>query len=449
MSAGRDHARPLLGLAYLLVLALLVALSIAVYEKALPWQRTERVSIVTSTPGLELNPHSDVKFQGVLVGEVRQVTSDGAEATIELAIDPDRLGIIPADVDAAIVPKTLFGEKYVDLRPRSESSSESLAAGAVIEQSRTSVEIGALYSRLVPLLRTLKPAELSVTLSNIARAVDGRGEQIARTLNQLQELLGELDPHLATLVHDLRQGAEVTDLYHRESDALLAVLDNSAAISTDLLVPREKSFAAFLDVLTETTDKLEDVLAENAATLVQLTGRQRPVLALLDEYSSMLPCFVDALALADRAAVNAGPARGPYANLGIDMIVHQRPYTYPDDVPGGPGNDANDHVLPDWAPSWQPHCPEAAPWLLEIGFPEAGSQPGQGTAQTWEPSSTTTQTADRTWSRSERDAALDEARLALARAIAAQRLQVAQDQVPTYAVLLAAPLLVDGEAEAR
>ncbi len=449
MSARGPHARPLLGLAYIGVVALLVATSIAAYQKELPWQATERVTIVTSTPGLELNPHSDVKFQGVRVGEVEGITSDGAEATIELAIDPDRLEIIPANVDAAIVPKTLFGEKYVDLRPRPDSSSDSLAAGAVIQQSRTSVEIGALYSRLVPLLRTIKPAELSATLSNLARALDGRGEQIAGTLNRVQRLLGELDPHLATLVHDLRQGAEVTDLYDRESAALLAVLDNSAAISADLLVPREKSFSAFLDVLTVTTDKLDDVLAENAATLVQLSGRQRPVLALLEEYSSMLPCFVDALALADRAAVNAGPARGPYANLGIDMIVHQRPYTYPEDLPGRAGNDANDHVLPDWAPTWKPHCPEAAPWLLEIGFPEPGSQPGQGTAQTWEPDETPAQTPDRTWSRRDRDAALDEARLGLARAIAAQRLGVAQDQVPSYAVLLAAPLLADGEVAVR
>ncbi len=448
MSVTRGaHAQPLLGLAYLLALALLVALSIAAYQKDLPWQSTVRVSLVTSTPGLELNPHSDVKFQGMRVGEVRRVTSDGAEARIELAIDPDRIELIPANVDAAIVPKTLFGEKYVDLRPRAESSDDHLADDAVIEQSRTSVEIGALYSRLVPLLRAIKPAELAVTLGNLAQALDGRGEQLARTLNQLQGFMGELEPHLATLVHDLRQGAAVTDLYDRESDALLDVLDNSAAISTDLLVPHDTSFAAFLDVLTETTDKLDEVLAENAATLVQLTGRQRPVLALLDEYSGMLPCFVDALALADRAAVNAGPARGPYANLGIDMFVHQRPYTYPADVPGRAGNDANDHVLPDWAPSWEPHCPEAAPWLLEIGFPEPGSQPGQGTAQNWEPRPDADRTP--TWSRRTRDAALSEARLALARAIAAQRLDVAPDQVPSYAVLLAAPLLVDGEVEAR
>lgn len=442
---GFPHARPLLGVGYLVALALLLSLSIAAFEKELPWQSTVPVSIVTTTPGLELNPQSDVKFQGVRVGEVREITSDGRSARIELAIDPDRIDLIPANVDAAIVPKTLFGEKYVDLRPRTPSTEDRLAADAVITQSRTSVEIGALYSRLVPLLHALKPAELSVTLTNLARALDGRGEQLARTLTQLHAFVGKLDPHLATLAHDLRQTARTTDLYAGETDELLAVLANSAAISSDVLEPHEGDFAAFLDVTTEATERLTGVLDQNATTLVHLTGRQRPVLALLDEYSSMLPCLVEGLALADRAAVNAGPARGPYANLGVDMVVHRRPYTYPADLPGRAGNDANDHVLPNWAPSWEPHCPEAAPWLLEIGEPEPFSQPPQGTAQTIRPH------AARPPARPVRaeQAAVSEARLALARAIAAQRLGMSQAQVPAYAELLVAPLLVDGEVEAR
>ena len=38
-------------------------------------------------------------------------------ATIELAIDPDHLDEIPADVSARLLPKTLFGERFVSLVP--------------------------------------------------------------------------------------------------------------------------------------------------------------------------------------------------------------------------------------------------------------------------------------------------------------------------------------------
>ena len=51
----------------------------------------------------------------MIVGEVRSVSSDGRKATIDLALQPRTVGLIPANVSARLLPKTLFGEKFVDL----------------------------------------------------------------------------------------------------------------------------------------------------------------------------------------------------------------------------------------------------------------------------------------------------------------------------------------------
>ena len=74
------------------------------------------VRLTTSNVGLQLPALADVKIRGLLVGEVRRIESNGDGATLSLAIDPAQAHLIPENVSARILPKTLFGEKYVALQ---------------------------------------------------------------------------------------------------------------------------------------------------------------------------------------------------------------------------------------------------------------------------------------------------------------------------------------------
>src|SRR5688572_13263171 len=96
------------GLAFLIVLALLVGLSIAFYTKALT--PVVMVKLQSDRVGNQLSTHADVKLRGLLVGEVRRIESSGEGATIHLALDKDLVRQIPSDVSARLLPKTLFGE---------------------------------------------------------------------------------------------------------------------------------------------------------------------------------------------------------------------------------------------------------------------------------------------------------------------------------------------------
>jgi ABC-type transporter Mla subunit MlaD len=105
--------RRLQGIAFMIVLALLLGLSVATYNKA--FTEAARVTLETDTAGNQLQEASDVKVRGVIVGDVREVEAGADGATIELAIDPQYLDQIPADVTARLLPKTLFGERFVSL----------------------------------------------------------------------------------------------------------------------------------------------------------------------------------------------------------------------------------------------------------------------------------------------------------------------------------------------
>lgn len=430
-----QHAKPLAGIAYLMLIAFLVLLSVMAFNKQLPWQSAATVTLRTTTPGLELNTHSDVKFQGLIVGEVRKITSDGRTATIQLALDKGKLGLIPANVDAAIVPKTLFGEKFVDLRLPKEPATARLAAGGQIQQSTTSVEIGALFSKLVPVLDALKPEQLSVILNSLAQALDGRGETLASGLNQLQAFLVKVDPHLDTFTREIGQFAKTADIYADSAPDLLNMLSATAGISRELLIPQEQSFGSFLGQVTSTSSDVKHVLAANAENLIRISGRSRPVLALLDEYSKALPCFLKGLDTFGILSDQAIGARGPFTNLVVDVASNNGGYTYPDDLPSNPKSDANNANLPAGIPGWKPHCPEFSAEVLALKDAAPNSMPMSGTAVN-APSAPS-------------EAAVTEARTALARAIAARALGVPVGQVPGYADLLVAPMLTDGQVTAR
>lgn len=352
-----DRGLPLLGLVYLLVAATLIGASVLAYRKDLPWQASTDVTLVTDHPGLELNPGSDVKIQGRLVGRVDRVESDGRQATVHLSIDPDETALIPRNVDAAIVPKTLFGEKFVDLLMPAAPEESRLRAGDVITQSTTAVELGDVYAELVPLLRAVDPAQLSTVLSSLARTLDGRGEQLGRAIVQTDAFLAELNPHLGVLHADLRRLTTTLASYDEAAPDLLRTLASSSAISAELLVPAEARLQALLDTVVTTSQTTEEVLGDNADALITLTGRARPLLRVLDRYASVLPCSMRGLHLLDKLGNQVTGGRGPFTLLNVDVLVQGDPYVYPRDLPDGPRSDANVDVLPDLVPSWAPHCP--------------------------------------------------------------------------------------------
>lgn len=350
------HRPALLGLVYLLVLGLLVSLCVLAYRRELPWQRAVAVHLVTSQAGLELNPGSDVKLQGRLVGRVDSIESDGRHAVVDLALDPDETHLVPADVDAAIVPKTLFGEKYVDLIPPLRASSEPIADGDLIRQTRSAVEIGDVYAKLVPLLRAVDPAQLSLVLTSLADALEGRGRQAGRIIDNVDAFLADLDPALGVLEQDLRYLAVTLDGYADTSPELLRVLADAATMSRELVVPSEQRLRNLLDEVVTTSEVAGSVVDQNAEDIITITGTSRRVLSVLDTYAEVIPCSLRGLHLLDKLGNQVTGARGPFTLLNVDLFIQGDPYVYPRDLPSGSG-DANNRNLPPLVPDWDPHCP--------------------------------------------------------------------------------------------
>ncbi|MFC4853362.1 MCE family protein [Actinophytocola glycyrrhizae] len=282
------------GIAFLLVMAVLAWLSVQVYQEE--FSDDVLVTLKADRIGNQLNEASEVKARGVVVGGVRAVHAGNDGATIELAMKPETLDRIPKDVTALLIPKTLFGERYVQLSIPDESTAGPLSGGDVIRQdrSRNAIELERVFDDLMPVLKAVQPEKLATTLTAIATALEGRGEQLGQAMVSTATYLEEFNPNLPTLTEDLRDLAAVSELY---GDIAPDLLDSLTASSVTLNTVADQR-VQLTDLYAQVTRSSQDVtlfLRNNSDNLIRLAASSRAPLEVAAEYSPSFPCTLKAL----------------------------------------------------------------------------------------------------------------------------------------------------------
>ncbi|TDC57242.1 MCE family protein [Actinomadura sp. KC345] len=322
-----------LGLSMILVIILLLALTVALFNKT--FTRSTDVTVEAERAGLQLLSHSDVKVRGLIVGEVRDIDATAEGATLHLALEPEKAKLIPRNVQARLLPKTLFGEKYVELHVPEQAGPLGVAEGAVIQQdrSRVAVEIDKLLNDLLPLLQAVKPAELNATLNALATALQGRGEQIGQNLEQADALLRKINPELGTLVHDLHGLADVSDIYHAAAPDLLQTLRN-LNVTSRTVTDKTATIEALIPATTALAQDGDAFMRQNAPKIIGVNIANRDVLSLVAKYSPSLPCVLAGLMkIRPEAERVAGGNGSKTFNLTVEIVKPRPGYKNPLDLP--------------------------------------------------------------------------------------------------------------------
>jgi len=321
------------GLAFLVVLALLLGAAVAQYNKA--FTEVARVTLETDTAGNQLQEASDVKVRGVIVGDVREVEASAEGATIELAIDPAYLDQIPADVSARLLPKTLFGERFVSLVLPEAPAQERLADGDVIgeDRSENAIELQRVIDNLLPLLQTVEPQDLSYTLGAVADAVRGSGDDLGANLAATGRYIGEINTVLPELQEDISLLADFADTYDAAADDLLAVLDNLAVTNTTIVDQQEQLRRTFT-VGDSSAATAAGFLETNEQNIISVAASSRPVLGVFAKYSPSYPCILEGLTrAAPLTSESFGGDGDPALNLNIVVTLPPRNPYVPGDQP--------------------------------------------------------------------------------------------------------------------
>ncbi|HET8614315.1 MAG TPA: MCE family protein [Actinomycetales bacterium] len=343
------------GLVFLCVLALLLALSVAVFQKR--FTPAVMVQLHTDHVGNQLQEASDVKVRGLVVGEVRKVETSGHGAVVSLALDPDQVGAIPRNVSARLLPKTLFGERYVDLVLPANPSRAGLHEGDTISQDRssTAIELEQVFDDLLPLLRTVRPQDLSATLNAMATALEGRGEQLGQNLRMVDDYLKQLQPHLPTLTDDISRLADVASTYADAAPDLVGTLRN-LAVTSQTVATKQSTVAAFLTGTTGLARTATGVLTDDGDRIIRVGAVSRPTLEVLAKYAPEYPCLAQGL---DRYRSRINDAfSGNALHITLEVVPQRSAY-----VPGE-------------EPSWQDHRGPSCYGLPAPGWDQSHPYPG-------------------------------------------------------------------------
>lgn len=316
MGILRSHR--LIGVVFLLLMAASLWFTYAIFSNK--FTEHDEVTLQSSKIGLQMPERADVKYRGVIVGEVLDFKPTTAGADLTLGIFPQHMETIPADVTGSIVPKTLFGQKYVALVSESGDSVRALQPDAVITKTATATEVEKVLSDIYPLLEAVQPEQLNYTLNALATALEGRGEKLGDGLANLDGYLKRFNPEVDAFVTDIRKTAEVADLYDDVLPEVATILRNTV-VTGNTLKSREAQLQKLFAETTALSTTAESFLAANEKNIIRLGELGRAQVGLLAKYSPQYPCFLKGMALQEPQISQT--FRGNILHINAEVLPHQ------------------------------------------------------------------------------------------------------------------------------
>ncbi|UVE96230.1 MCE family protein [Dietzia sp. B32] len=309
----------LLAALFIVIVVAFVGTTIAIYNRA--FTSSDSVAMITDDMAYSLPVDADVKARGVLVGRVAGLEPDGERVRVNLEFDPDLIDQLPANVSGRLLPKTLFGERYVDLGFPDQPAG-TLEAGSTIEQDTrgNATELGRVLDGLLPVLEAVPPQKLAGTLGALNQALAGRGDEIGASLVEIGQVFEGITEEMPALESGLADLATFSQTYSEALPDLINALD-ALRTTGDTVVQRRPDIADGLERITRSAETLTGFLSDNRSDLIALAADSRTSLEYLAEYSPALPCTVENFMLAlDRSDAILGVG-DPHPGIRVTIEV--------------------------------------------------------------------------------------------------------------------------------
>lgn len=311
------------------------------------------VSLTSDRSGLVMETGAKVKLRGVEVGRVKNISGGDGPARLELAIYPDQIQFIPANVQAQIQATTAFGAKFVDLVYPADPSPDRLAAGAVLRSTNVSTEVNTIFENLSELLQMIDPAKLNAVLTAVADGVRGKGERMGQAATDLNVVLTALNERNETIRQDWRSFKDFNDTYATVASDIITILDGASTTSATVVDHADELDALLLNTIGLTRSGTE-LLGSSKDSLVGLVSTLEPTTGLLHKYSPVYTCWLQGTTwFLDNGGFDVwGGRNGRSIELDVGLLFGNDPYKYPENLPviaakGGPGGRPGCGSLPD------------------------------------------------------------------------------------------------------
>ncbi|MDP9341030.1 MAG: MCE family protein [Actinomycetota bacterium] len=217
---------------------------------------------------IQLFPAANVRVLGVNVGEVlsTKVVNDGVLVTFRVD-DPSVQ--IPSNVDAAIVPMSLLGERYIQLFP-AYTNGPTLPSGSTIPLSRTAVpsEPDELLQSLQDYMGALDPQTVTTFVENASKVLQGNGTRLNSLIRFGSELMQTLSAKRNDLAALFVQLDKLTDALATRQKAIGTLIQSYNAV-TGTLNANRAALEGTIQGLNDAAVQLASLLVAHRKTLNQ------------------------------------------------------------------------------------------------------------------------------------------------------------------------------------
>lgn len=220
---------------------------------------------------------SPVRVLGLDVGRITEleVSPDRDTVRVHMRIRGDV--DLPEDAFLTVVPESVLGERYVQFDPP-YTGGPRLPGGATIPLERTQVpfEFDEVLEGLNEFVEGLDGQELARLVDNLAEVLDGKGEQLGRTIDQAHEAVGVLrdnDEELVALVSRLADLNETLATRDRQIGRIIEDWNTLTRSLADDRVDLDRALSGLVDLTRETALLLETNrthLEDSIATLTRV-----------------------------------------------------------------------------------------------------------------------------------------------------------------------------------
>jgi virulence factor Mce-like protein len=225
---------------------------------------------------------SDVRIAGIPAGKVMAIATTDQGARVDLGIDPGT-GFDPVYTDGMVLirPKSLLGEKYVDLQPG--ISNVAIPDGGMLPQNQafTQVEIDQVLNSSDPATRKA----LSTNITTLGQALANRGQDINPTLAELRRIAEHLTPvsarfkdRTAQIDHILVDTDSILSTLASEHGHLARLLQSADGVTTTI-AQNDNHLAGLLNNGGELFSKFDVVFSQqNSDQQIRTSLERAPAL---------------------------------------------------------------------------------------------------------------------------------------------------------------------------
>lgn len=192
---------------------------------------------IPASAGL-ISGEAPVRYAGVNVGRIGGIESGAQASVVRLEINTGDIADIPANVRARVVPRTFFGDIYIQLvDPAGAPSPVGLRGGdqIMVDTGPESVALYGVFEKVADTLAAMRPEKLQTALTALSQALDGRGAVIGQTIADLSEASDALAPALRTFLDATPEFAAVMASLEEAAPDVLGMLAAATTVSQNIV----------------------------------------------------------------------------------------------------------------------------------------------------------------------------------------------------------------------